>query len=98
MEGKRRLGRSPNVAGGEVSERRVFAWSAVAVASVALRLAAEQVVARLLLRRKLCLACEHGIELRGKGRYLGGGLVAGDGLRHLIERCGGPAAIELAEM
>src|SRR5260370_41121289 len=93
-----RVGGGLDVAGGEVGEKRVFTRPAAAVAGVALRLAAEQVVARLLLRRKLCLAGEHGIVLRGKGCYLGGGLVAGYRLRHLIECRGGPAAIHVAEM
>src|SRR6266853_3829097 len=98
IERKPRISGRSDVAGGEIGEQRVFARPAVAVAGVALCLAAEQVVARLLLRRKLCLAREHGVVLRGKGCYLGGGLVTGDGLRHLIERRGGPAAIHLAEM
>src|SRR5262245_66686223 len=68
------------------------------MAVVALRLAAEQLVARLLLRRELRLAREHCIELRGEGRHLGRGLVAGDGLGHLVECRGSPSAIKLAEM
>src|SRR5258707_14560473 len=65
---------------------------------VALRLAAEQVVAGLLLRRKLRLAREYRVELRSKRRHFGRGLVAGNRLRHLIESGAGPAAIDRAEM
>src|ERR1700748_1494727 len=84
--------------GGEIRKHRILAGSTVAMAVVALRLAAEQFVARLLLRRELRLAREHRIELRGEGRHLGRGLVARDGLRHLVECRGSPSAIKLAEM
>src|SRR6202158_879299 len=94
---KPRIGRGSDVAGGEVGEQRVLAGPAVAVTGVALRLAAEQVVAGLLLGREPRLAREYRVELRGKRRYLGRGLVAGNRLRHLIESGAGPAAIERAE-
>src|SRR5262249_32028529 len=87
-----------DIARGEVGEEGILAGPAVAMAVVALRLAAEQPVAHLLLRGELRLARKHRIELRGEGRYLGRGLIAGDGLRHLIEGRGGPAAIQFAEM
>jgi hypothetical protein len=61
--------------------------------SVALSLAAEQVVARLLLLRELRLASEHCVELRRKHCHFGRDLVAGDRLRHLIESGGNPAVI-----
>ncbi len=61
---------------------------------VALRLAAKQVVAHLLLRGELHLAGEHRVELRAERRHLCRGLIAGDGLRHLIEGSAGPAAID----
>jgi hypothetical protein len=55
-------------------------------------------MARLLLGRELRLACHNRIELGGQRCHLCGGLVAGDRLRHLIERGSGSAAIELREM
>jgi len=45
-----------DIAGREVGEQRVLARPAVTMTGVALRLAAEQVVAGLLLRRELRLA------------------------------------------
>src|SRR5437764_4115070 len=68
------------------------------MALVALRFAAEQLVAQLLLRSELRLAREHGVELRGECGHLGRRLIAGDGLRHLVECRGSPATIQLAEM
>src|SRR6202011_5375836 len=81
-----------------VGEQRILAGAAVAVTSIALCLAAEQIVARLLLRRELRFLCQHRVVLRGKRRYLGGGLIAGDGLRHLIEGGADPATIDRAKM
>jgi len=52
---KPRIGRGSDAAGGEVGEQRVLARPAVAVTGVALRLAAKQVVAHLLLRRDFTL-------------------------------------------
>ena len=43
-------------------------------------------------------AREHRIELRGKRSHLGRGLIAGEGLRHLIEGGADSAAIKRAEM
>src|SRR5690349_2023142 len=74
--GKARVCRSPDVAGGEIGEQRIFARPAVAVAGVALRLSPEQSVARLLLRRELRLACLNRVELRREVRHLRGGFVA----------------------
>src|SRR5258708_38296620 len=91
---KPRIGRGADVAGGEGGEQRVLAGPAVAVTGVASRLAADQIVAGLLLRRELRLAREYRVELRCKRRHLGRGLVAGNRLRHLIESGAGPAAIE----
>src|ERR1700756_2384513 len=71
---KPRVRRGSDVAGSEVGEQRVLAGPAVAVTGVALRLSAEQVVACLLLFRKLRLAGEYRVELRGKRRHLGRGL------------------------
>jgi len=47
----------------KIGEQRILAGSAVAVAGVALRFAAEKVVAQLLLRRELRLARLHRVEL-----------------------------------
>src|SRR6202158_487298 len=95
---KPRGGWSTDIAGGEGGEQRVFAGPAVTVTLVAFCLAAEQVVALLLLRRELRFLREHRVELRGKRRHLGRGFIAGDGLRHLIEGGADPAAIDRAQM
>ena len=95
---KPRIGGGPDIAGGEVREQRILAGAAIAVTGIALRLATKEVVTCLLLWRELRLARKHRIELRGEVRYLGGCLVAGDRLRHLIERGGGPAAIQRSKM
>src|SRR4029077_16377622 len=87
-----------DVARGEISEERILAGSAIAMAVVALRLATEQLVARPLLRGELRLAREHRLELRGEGRHLGGGLITGNGLRHLIKGRSSAAAIQFAEV
>src|SRR5260370_2792641 len=92
------MGGSSGLAGGEVGEEGVLAGPAVTVTGIVLRLAAEQIVSLLLLRRELRFLCEHRIVLRGKRRHLGGGLIACDGLRHLIEGAGSPAAINWAKM
>src|SRR5947209_12879668 len=68
------------------------------MAVLALRPPTEQLVAHLLLRGELRLAGKHCIELRGESRYLGRGLIAGNGLRHLIEGRRGAAAIQFTEM
>jgi hypothetical protein len=68
------------------------------VTFIASRLAAEQIVALLLLRRKLCLLGEHRIEFRSERRHLGRGFIAGDRLRHLIEGRADAAAIDRAQM
>jgi hypothetical protein len=78
--------------------KRVLAGAAVTVTGVALRFAAKGVVACLLLRREFGRAREHRVELRGKRRYLRGSLIAGDGLRHLIEGGADPAAIKRTKM
>src|SRR5260370_38719181 len=92
------VGWSTDIAGGEVGEQRVFARPAVTMTLVASRLAAEQVVALLLLRRELRFFRKHRVELRGKRRHLGRGFIAGDGLRPLIEDSAGPAAIDRAQI
>jgi len=80
-----------DIAGGEVGKQRVLAGPTITVTGVALRLAAEQIVSRLLLRRELRLVCAHRVELRGKRRHLRRGFIAGDRLRHLIEGGADPA-------
>src|ERR1700737_1771146 len=95
---KPRVSGSTDIAGGEIGEQRVFAGPAVTVTLVAFVLAAEEVVAGLLLRRELRLLREHRVELRGKRRHLGRGFIAGDGLRHLVEGGADPAAIDRAQM
>src|SRR5580700_8555956 len=82
---KPRVGRSADIAGGEIGEQRVFAGSAVTVTLVASPLAAEQVVSQLLLRRELRLFREYCVEFRGERRHLRRRLISGDGLRHLVE-------------
>src|SRR6202007_895896 len=89
---------SSDIGRGKVGEQRIFARAAVAVTRIALRLAAEQVVTRLLLRRELRLLREDGVELRGQGGHLGRGLIAGDRLPHLIECRRAPPAIQFSEM
>jgi hypothetical protein len=49
------IGGRSDIAGGEIGEKRIFARSAVAMAIVAFRLAAEQLISPLLLRRELSL-------------------------------------------
>jgi len=82
-----------DIAGGEVSEQRVLAGPARTVTLVTFRLAAEQVVSGLLLRRELRLASEHRVELRGKRRQL-----ADASYRQWIapsgRRCSSPAHVE----
>jgi hypothetical protein len=68
--------RRSGIARGEIGEQRILARAAVAVAVVALRLGAKQLVARLLLGRELRLACQSRIELGGERRRLRGGDVA----------------------
>src|SRR5258707_5720040 len=92
------MGRSSDMAGSEVGKQWVLAGPTVTVTGVALRLAAEQIVSRLLLRRELRLVRAHRVELRGKRRQLGRGFIAGNRLRHLIEGGSGPAAIDRAKM
>jgi hypothetical protein len=82
----------------EVGEQRILAGSAVTVTGVALRLAAEEIVSRLLLRSELCFVREHRIKLRGKTRHLGGSFIASNGLRHLIERAHRSSAVDCAEV
>src|SRR6516162_5205189 len=65
---------------------------------IALCLAAEEIVTRLLLRRELRLAGLHRIELGSQSRHLRRSFIAGNGLRHVIERGPGTAAINLREM
>src|SRR5207248_3743411 len=68
---KPRVGRSADVAGGEIGEWRVFAGTAISVTLVASCLATEQVVALLLLRCELCLFREYRVEFGGERRHLG---------------------------
>src|SRR3981081_3935359 len=92
------MGRISDIAGGEVGEQRVLAGPAVTVTLIAPRLAAEQIVSRLLLRRELRLARADGVELQAESRHPGGGLTAGDGLLHLIEGGADSAAIDRSKM
>jgi len=87
-----------NVACSEIGEQRIFARAAVAVAVVAFRLAAEQLVAQLLRGSELRLASLYRIELGSECRHLRRDLVVSDRLRHLVEGGGSAAAIELADM
>src|SRR5258708_32898115 len=98
MVGKPRVGGSADIAGGEVREEGVLTWPAVAVTFIASRLAAEQIVALLLLRRKLRLLGENRVEFRSERRHLGRSFIAGDRLRHLIEGRADAAAIDRAQM
>src|ERR1700730_5433459 len=66
-----RVGGSSDIARREIGEQRILARTAVAMTGVALCLAAEQIIARLLLRCELRLSCEHRVELGGERCHLG---------------------------
>src|ERR1700760_1865237 len=93
-----RVGWGTDIAGGEVSEQRVFAGPAVTVTFVASCLASEEIVSQPLLRRELRLFRQYSVVLRSKRRHLGRSFVAGDRLRHPIEGGADPAAINRAQM
>src|SRR5438270_11212624 len=67
---KQRIGRSSDVARGEVGEQRFFAGATIAVTLVASRLATKEVITGLLLRGELRLFAHYRIELRRERRHL----------------------------
>src|SRR6202030_3171691 len=52
-----RISRDAKIAGGKVRKQRLFARPAIAMALVASRLAAEQLIAQFYLRRELVVSC-----------------------------------------
>jgi hypothetical protein len=68
------------------------------VTFIASRLASEQVVALVLLQRKLRLLGEHSIKFRSERSHFGRRFMAGDRLRHLVEGRADTAAIDRAQV
>src|SRR5713226_5873976 len=98
VELQSRISGDAEITGSKVRKQGFFPWPAVAMALVASRLAAEQVIAQFLLRRELVLSRLHGIVLRREGTHLWREFVCGNGQPEAVIGMVGPSSVCRAEM
>src|SRR4029077_18788436 len=81
------------IAGGEIRKQRLFAGPTIAMALVASRFAAKQLVAQFFLRRELVFSGLHVVVLRREGAHLWRELVSGNGQSEFVVHMIGASSV-----